>query len=228
MIDSNPFYDSVAKEYDDQMRSDSRNERIRMKVATYFQAVAKGKYVMDFGGGTGADSEWLLKNKYEVCFCEPSARMRNEAMHLYQNKIHSGQLTFLDDAQTDFTLWNPDTFSRKFDAALANFCVFNCIEDMGALFVKLSSILHNGGHIVALMLDTTNNGIVKYHLKDFIRSRIKNKVPTLTIQHSGIKHTVYLHTPPQLKRTLPPDLSTIKIMPLGKPGFMLVHLKKKG
>src|SRR6185312_2634722 len=185
MIESNPFYDSVAHDYNDHMSSDSRNERIRMEVANYFQAVAKRKYVMDFGGGTGADSDWLLKNGYEVCFCEASAGMRNEAINLYENRIKSGQITFLDNSQTDFRLWNADAFPKKFDAILANFCVFNHIADTGLLFSNLSSILNNGGHIVALMLDTTAAGIAKYHLKNFIRSRIKNKAPTLTIQYSG-------------------------------------------
>ena len=226
MIDSNPFYDSVAKEYNGHMRADSRNERIRKEVEAYFKEVSKGKYVMDFGGGTGADSGWLLKSGYEVCFCEPSAGMRNQAIDLYEHKIKSGQLTFLSDSQTDFNLWNADTFPKKFDGILANFCVFNHIANTELLFSKLSSILNNGGHIVALMLDTTNSGIVKYHLKNFIRSQLKRKAPTLTIQHSGNKHTVYLHTPAEIKRMLPSDLFTIKIQPLGKPGFMLVHLRK--
>lgn len=226
MIDSASFYDSVANAYNDHMSSDYRNEEIRMKVATYFQAVVKGKYVMDFGGGTGADSGWLLGNGYEVCFCEPSAGMRSQAIHFYKNTIKSGQLTFLDDSQTDFRLWNADTFTPKPDAMLANFCVFNHIEDTRLLFSKVSSILNKGGNIIALMLDTTRTGIIKFHLKNFIRSQIKNEAPVLTIQHSGNRHTVYLHTPVKIKRSLPANLSIIKIMPLGKPGFMLVHLRK--
>lgn len=204
------FYNSVAVEYDNHMSSDSLNDHIRKKTAKYFQTVVKGKYVMDFGGGTGADLSWLTENKYEVCFCEPSEAMRNIAIKLNTTKVKSEYIQFLNDIQTDFKQWNTNTFSKKFDALLADFCVFNSIEDITLLFSKLNILLKPGGHVIAVLLDTTFKGILKHYVKNFIRSIVKNKYPFLVVRHSGNTHTVYLHTPNKIRQAIPRNISCKK------------------
>ncbi len=123
------------------MQSNSLNEIIRNKTAEYFKSAVKGKHVMDFGGGTGADLKWLTENAYEVCFCEPSKAMRDIAIERNKKEIKSQQIQFLQDEQADFTKWGSNTFPRKFDAILADFCVFNTIDDIKFMFSKLCMIL---------------------------------------------------------------------------------------
>jgi SAM-dependent methyltransferase len=208
------------------MSSNSLNSLVREKAANYFQAVVKGKHVMDFGGGTGGDLNWLIDNNYEVCFCEPSKAMRNVAIELNTKKLKSNQIHFLTDIQTDFKNWDSTIFPKKFDAVLADFCVFNCIDDITLLFSKLGSVLKPGGHIIAVLLDTTINGILKHYLKNFVSSFVKNKAPYMLVAHSGSTHEVYLHTPNKIKQALPKNFSLQKLEPLGNPGFMLLHLQK--
>lgn len=222
MAGSNSFYNSVASEYDAQMKANAINERVRAKVAEYFQSVVNGKCVMDFGGGTGADLQWLSQN-HDITFCEPSEGMRKFAIERIKKneRIH-----FLDNGLTDFNKWDGSTFPEKFDGVLANFCVFNVIGDVKTLFTKLEAILNDDGCIIGLMLDTTPGGILKQYIKTFIGSFIKNETPSLTVKHNEAKHTVYLHTPKKIGRSLPSNLVRVKIESLGKSGFMLVYLKK--
>jgi SAM-dependent methyltransferase len=209
------------------MNSNTLNEQIRKKTAEYFKTVVKGKYVMDFGGGTGADLRWLSENNYEVCFCEPANAMRNIAIEHNASNIKSESIEFLMDTKTDFRAWEIATFYEKFDAVLANFCVFNIIDDLQLLFSKLSMSLKPKGHIIALLLDATFTGITKHYLKNFIISFLKNSYPSLIVQYSGNRHTVYLHTPGKIKQSLPKELTCIKIESLGDSGFMLVHIQKQ-
>jgi len=181
---------------------------------------------MDFGGGTGADLGWLTKNMYEVCFCEPSKAMRDIAIELNNKEIKSERIQFLKETQTDFIQWNSNTFPNNFDAILADFCVFNTIDDINLLFSKLNTILNPGGQIIATLLDTTFKGIIKYHIKSFVRAFITMGYPTMLVQHSVNRHTVYLHTPGKLMQAIPGEFSCKKIESLGKSGFMLVHFEK--
>jgi SAM-dependent methyltransferase len=208
------------------MSSNSLNKVVREKVSMYFQSVVKEKYIMDFGGGTGADLNWLARNKYEICFCEPSKAMRNIAIELNNKKIKNEQIHFLNDTQTDFREWDSSTFAKKLDAVLANFCVFNSIDNIPLLFSKLNLLIKPGGHIIAVLLDTTVSGIFKYYSKNFIVSFVRKSYPVLVVQHSDSTHTVYLHTPNKIKQALPKNFSLTKIESLGSPGFMLMHFQK--
>ncbi len=220
---SDSFYNSVAAEYNDRMNSDAQNGKTRKIVAEYFASTVKGKNVLDFGGGTGSDLEWLTTHGFNVWFCEPSIGMRDVAMksHAQRSEIH-----FSDNANTDFRQWNATTFPQKFDGILANFAAINSIDNIQFLFQKLNEIIAPGGHIIATLLDTTNYGIIKHYVKNFLSAYAKNDSPVLITQHAGIRHSAYLHTSEKLRKALKPNFSSIKIEAIPGSGFMLLHCQK--
>ena len=155
------YYNAIANEYNDML--DKNPDRIvREKVANKFCSIVKEAAVLDFGGGTGLDLEWLADNNHTIFFCEPSIGMRETAICNYANLLHDNVI-FLDDFAADFRQWHLQLpFPVKVDAVLSNFAVLNCIPDIELLFQKLAVVVKPGGNIIALVL-TKNLKKIKWN-----------------------------------------------------------------
>src|SRR5664279_1317040 len=92
------YYNAIANEYNDMLDKDP-DRIIRAKVANTFCSIVKSSAVLDFGGGTGLDLEWLAGNNHTIFFCEPSTGMRERAIYDHKNLLHENVI-FLDDAVT--------------------------------------------------------------------------------------------------------------------------------
>ena len=55
------------------MMENDADKIVRAKVANKFCDIVKDGGVLDFGGGTGLDIQWLTNKNFAVFFCEPSA-----------------------------------------------------------------------------------------------------------------------------------------------------------
>ena len=95
------YYDNFSLKYNDTLNSNHINTKIRDEVKQYFLKNVKGKYVLDFGGGTGKDVEWLTNNGFTVYFCEPAGRMRELAVKNFHKSGLSGEVNFLNDENSD-------------------------------------------------------------------------------------------------------------------------------
>src|ERR1017187_5336548 len=89
------YYDEIAENYDAILNNDGANKIIRDIVAVKFSSlVKKGGYVLDFGGGTGGDLDWLIRQHYHVIFCEPSTAMRKIAVNRVKKEFHEAIISF--------------------------------------------------------------------------------------------------------------------------------------
>ncbi len=147
------YYDEIAAQYDKILDRDHSNGIIRQQVASIFNKLLPSGLVLDFGGGTGKDLDWLVKKGYQVIFCEPSSKMREKAALLYKKNPRQNNIVFLDNDASDFSTWqtNPP-FLQKTDAVLANFAVINNIPDIELLFQNLSLVTRPGAHVLMLVL----------------------------------------------------------------------------
>jgi SAM-dependent methyltransferase len=147
------FYDEIADHYDNLMDQEIGNRITRQKVADKFCNLIHSGEILDFGGGTGLDLEWLTHKGYRIIFSEPSGKMREKAFELNKNTLHNPDLVILDSNKTDFTKWHRELpFLQKVDAILANFAAINCIPDIELLFRNLALVLKPGGQLLALIL----------------------------------------------------------------------------
>src|SRR5579863_9383048 len=125
------YYNEIAENYDTILNENENNKIIRETVADRFSSLVKAGCVLDFGGGTGRDLGWLIQHPYQVLFCEPSATMREIAIHRVSKEFPDARISFFDDSKSDFRNWNDIfPFERKVDAIIANFAVINCIPDV--------------------------------------------------------------------------------------------------
>lgn len=191
------FYNEISASYDTILEEDSSNGIIRNRVKEKFTSIVQSGCVLDFGGGTGLDLNWLV-NRYErVIFCEPSEGMRRRA--IAQNTDDG--VVFLENDQVDFGTWHSKLpFTEKTDGILADFAVINCIADIELLFNNLAKVLKPGGHLMALMLNNAYKKNRQWQLLNAIKSVFPVKPVAINVQYKNHKQIVYMYTPKEIKK----------------------------
>jgi SAM-dependent methyltransferase len=220
------YYNEIAEQYDATLDKDHSNTAIRKQVADLLSSLVPSGVVLDFGGGTGRDMQWLSAKGYQVIFCEPSAGMREKAV-LYNKKNPSPHpVVFLDNTASDFTTWqNGLPFSQKADAVLANFAVLNNIPDLELLFTNLSLVTKPGAPVLLLVL---NSDFRKRWLSSRRRSLLSlftGATVTIYTRFNNQQQKVHLYTVAKIKRAAAAYFDFRGQRSLND--FMLVHLTRK-
>jgi len=167
------FYNEIANEYDTILYHDKTNEIIRRRVKEKLLGVVKHGVVLDFGGGTGLDLEWLTTNKYEVVFCEPSPGMRQIAIERAKSMLYKTNILFLENDKADFTQWQSSSpNANRLDAILSNFAAINCIGEIELLIANLARLIKPGGHFIALVLQYGYRKNSWWKLKETIKKTV--------------------------------------------------------
>jgi len=222
------YYDRIANSYDQLMEQDDSNKLIRQKVKAKFLSYVQAGQVLDFGGGTGIDLEWLSANNYKIFFCEPSVSMREKAMQYNNNILHYNDIVFLDTAQTDFTGWGKvPPFSEQVDAILSNFAVINNIQDIELLFKHLALVIKPGGHFMIVFLDLSFKKKLGLNRRSAIQSFIFRTTFIMYVWHHEHKQTVFVHPEKKIKKASAPYFRYCSAEVLGGFGFKLMHLRRK-
>jgi SAM-dependent methyltransferase len=219
------YHNGVAEAYDQIMDDDPANKVIRQKVREKLCGLLPSGRVLDFGGGTGLDMEWLVSHGYEVLFCEPSAAMREKAIHYNNTILRSDKITFLDDAVTDFIKWERHPpFSQKVDIVLSNFGPLNYIPDITLLFKNLARVIRPGGHMVLLVLQFDFKKRLKSHRRNAITSLLFRRPFVMYIPHKEYLQTVFVHSEKEIKKASAAYFIYAGNESLAALGFTLIHL----
>jgi SAM-dependent methyltransferase len=222
------YYDEIANDYDNILNQENANEIVRQKVKEKFTGLVRSGWVLDFGGGTGMDLEWLTTNNYNILFCEPSVIMRQKAILHNNNKLHNSNIIFLDDDKTDYSTWNKKLpFVQQMDGILCNFGVINCIPDLESLFNNLALVTKPGGHFIALFLDRPLKKMWKWHRRNTIRSLIFGTPFIMYVQHKENLQMVFVHSVKEIQKAAAPYFDYDSHEPWTEPGFILIHLVRK-
>jgi SAM-dependent methyltransferase len=222
------YYDRIADQYDTIQNNDKRNAAIRNRVAAFFTNLVKEGKVLDFGGGTGLDLNWLARRRYDISFCEPSAAMRKVAIERWRIELPGSSIVFLEDGQSDFRKWNAEfPFDKKVDAVLANFAVVNCIPDVRCLFEKLALVLSPGGVVVILVLDAGIIQKLRTNLKGTIRFLITGNPVDFHIDFNGERQLVQLYSTFEIRKAAKGYFRVVHSEQWSGFGFSLIHLMKK-
>lgn len=198
------FYNEISIKYDQILDEETSNETVRKRVKKKFIDLVKPGYVLDFGGGTGRDLNWLIDHQYQVVFCEPSEGMRKKAIDQYVHHPLKNNITFLENPQIDFSNWHiSPPFTKKVDAILSDFAVINCIADIELLFKNLAQLIKPGGHILALMLNNGYKKTWRWKLRELMRS-LSGKTEIIHIQHNHYQQIVHLYSKKKVIKTAAP------------------------
>ena len=219
------FYNQIADDYDAILDEDSSNEAVRKRVREKLIGLVKDGLVLDFGGGTGRDLEWLVSNQFDVIFCEPSEGMRQKAIERYKNSDLINRVTFLEDDKVDFAGWHIEPpVSIKVDTILSDFAVFNCIENLDLLFKNLAQIIKPGGHLLALMLNPLHKRNLRWRLREYIRSLVFDRPLIKNVGYKAHQQTVYVYSRKNIRKASASYFNICSIEPLSE--FILIHFVK--
>lgn len=220
------YYNAIANEYNNMV--DTEADRIvREKVANKFCSIVKSPVVLDFGGGTGLDLEWLSRNYNTVFFCEPSAGMRRQAIDSHKDPQYKNVI-FLDGAATDFRQWHlQPPFPVKVDAVLSNFAVLNCIPDIELLFLNLSRIVKQDGNVIALVLSKNFKKTLLSRLRHMLKFFTNREATAIHLQYKENRQTVYIYSIKEIAKASRKYFDFFSYEALHPSGFTLLHLKRR-
>ena len=218
------YYNAIANEYNE-MLDTIPDKIVRNKVADKFCSVVKDGVVLDFGGGTGLDIQWLTNKNFTVFFCEPSTGMRERAISAYSN-LPQDKIIFLDDSAMDFRQWHLQLpFPVQVDAVLSNFAVLNCIHDIELLFQNLALVIKPGADIIALVLTKRLKKKLNGNFRDIIKSFIHSGPAILNLRYKKYGQTVYVYSIEEIIKASAKHFIFCSSEVLLASGFTLIHLK---
>lgn len=219
------YHDQAADSYDHTMDKDPANKILRQQVKEKLCSLLSSGYVLDFGGGTGLDLDWLTRS-YHVLFCEPSVPMRGKAIHYNDTILHSNAITFIEGDKTDFTRWDKTLpFTPPCDAVLSNFGALNYIPDLELLFRNVGKVLKPGGHFVLMILRLEFKKKMKWHRRNAIASLLFRTPFVMYIPYeNGQRQTVFVHSLKRIKEASEPYFTYAGHNLMGNYDFMLIHL----
>jgi ubiquinone/menaquinone biosynthesis C-methylase UbiE len=220
------YYDLIADDYDSIL--EQTDKRVRSKVAEKFKRVTPSGTVLDFGGGTGLDLQWLAEKYTRVYFCEPSAGMKNKAIERTDKSVHKGKIVFVDDAFSDFKKWETNgPFDEKVDAILANFAVVNCIDDITGLFKSLSLVIKPGGNLMILVLENRFLKLLKHNPVRLFKYKVFDKPLSASALYKEYTHVAHIYSNRAIRRASDVYFNWIDQGYMEKDNFSLIHLKRK-
>jgi ubiquinone/menaquinone biosynthesis C-methylase UbiE len=220
------YYNSIAKQYNNMVNKNS-DRTVREKVSNKFSSVVQNATVLDFGGGTGLDLEWLMKNNNKIIFCEPSGAMREVAMEAHKN-LAEQNIIFLDELHADFRQWNVHPpIDEMVDAVLSNFAVLNCIPDIELLFKNLAPFIKDGGNVIALVLTKDFRKIIKTNFKSVLRSLVFKTPVSINLLFQNHQQTIYVYSIKEIMNAAKNSFTILSHETLPGSNFALIHLIKK-
>jgi SAM-dependent methyltransferase len=110
-----------------------------------------GADVLDFGAGTGIDAKAYAATGHPTFVYEPAEAMREYLLQYCRDEIARGTLIAVASPLT-----------CKVQAVTANFAVLNHFADHALLFEELSQVVHQGGFVLANMLNPYYLGDARY------------------------------------------------------------------
>ena len=220
------YYNAIANEYNE-MLDTIPDKIVRNKVADKFCSAVNDGVILDFGGGTGLDIQWLTDKNFTIFFCEPAIGMRERAISAYSN-LPQHKIIFLDDSATDFRQWHLQLpFPTQVDAVLCNFAVLNCIPDIELLFQNLALVIKPGADMIALVLSKKLKNKLNITFRSILKSFISYRPTTLNLTYKKHRQTVYVYSIKEIIKAASKKFSFCSSEILPGSGFTLIHLRRK-
>jgi SAM-dependent methyltransferase len=159
-----------------------------------------GADVLDFGAGTGIDAKAYAANGHPTFVHEPSQAMGDYLARYCRDEIAR---------KTIITVASP--LACKVQAVTANFAVLNHFADHAALFEELSRVVHQGGFVLASMLNPYYLGDARY---GWWRANVMNLVRS---GHYAIESESRIHrfAPRVVARSAAPYFRLERLVPRG-------------
>jgi len=200
-------FDSIAEIFDDRftpwMSVAAQRRQVRSELDSTFPV---GSRLIEIGGGTGEDAQWLLDRGRRVLLTDASPAMVRVAAAKLAG--HSGAETAVAEAETleAFAATRAAEGRPPFDGAYSNFAALNCVVDLAPFARGLAQLLRPGGSAILVVFGTCCPGEivtegVRRRPANMLRRFARGDVPA---RLSGRAFTVRYHRRHAIERAMMP------------------------
>jgi SAM-dependent methyltransferase len=195
-------FDSVAAHFDDRfgcwLSVAAQRRSVRMALAAAFPP---GACLIEIGGGTGEDAQWLAARGRDVTLTDPAPAMV---------ALAAGKLAALPNARAIVApaegLGRLVQEGMAFDGAYSNFAALNCVSDLTPFARDMAKLLHPGGSALLVLFGTACPGEViveclRGRPRNAFRRRARGDVPA---RLNGRHFTVRYHRAAEIRRIMSP------------------------
>ena len=117
-----------------------------------------GARLLEIGGGTGEDAEWLVHEGRDVLLTDASpAMVRIAAEKLERVGARRPRVVAAEDLMT-FADERAERKLAAFDGAFSNFAALNCVTDLRAPASALARLIRPGGRVMLVIFGTMPPG----------------------------------------------------------------------
>jgi SAM-dependent methyltransferase len=116
-----------------------------------------GGRILELGGGTGEDAQWLAQRGFNMTLTDVSPRMVALAQAKLQPLGSSAICAAAEDMEA-FSNRHLAQGGEKFDGVFSNFAPLNCVENLNPVGRGLARLVKPGGSAMLVMFGTASPG----------------------------------------------------------------------
>lgn len=148
-------FDAVAERFDERYGAWKSVAAQRRAVrAALIEAFPPGARILEIGGGTGEDAEWLARQGREVLLTDVSPSM----VRLATEKLRGLGLPTPLVAPAEKLETIGGSVRTPFDGAFSNFAALNCVTDLAAVGRGLAGLVRPGGRVLLVVFGVHSPG----------------------------------------------------------------------
>ena len=175
--------------------------------AALIDAFAPGARILEIGGGTGEDAEWLASQGREVLLTDASPAM----VRLATEKLRGLGLPAPVMSAAEYLDTSLGEAAGPFDGAFSNFAALNCVTDLAAVGRGLAALVRPGGRVLLVVFGTCPPGewlveLLRGRARSAFRRMSRGDVPA---RLGGNEFVVRYHRQRDLVRALAPHFRLV-------------------
>lgn len=157
-------FDAIASEFDVRFGEWRSVAAQRRAVRTaLLRSFPPNGYILELGGGTGADAAFLAERGFEVLLTDASPAMIRIARPKLLPFGSEAALTKAEDLE-DFAARHLSANGRLFDGAFSNFAPLNCVANLDRVTRGLARLLRPGASLMLVLFGTSCPGEILIEL----------------------------------------------------------------
>jgi ubiquinone/menaquinone biosynthesis C-methylase UbiE len=161
-------FDAIASQFDVRFGEwESVAAQRRAVRAALLRSFPQGGYILELGGGTGADASFLGEHGFEVLLTDPSPTMVRIARSKLIRFGSEAALVAAEELE-EFGASHLSVNGRLFDGAFSNFAPLNCVANLDSVARGLARLLKPGALAMLVLFGTLCPGEM---LTELLRGR---------------------------------------------------------
>ena len=210
-------FDRIAPRFDERFGSWlSVSAQRRAVRAELLKALPSGGRILEIGGGTGEDAEFLAKSGYKMLLTDASPAMVDHALAKLRPLGCDAEVTSAEDLE-HFVEERISGGQEQFDGAFSNFAPLNCVVDLEPVARGLARMLRAGAPAMLVLFGTFCPGemiteMLRWRFSQVLRRSKRGPVRARLAQ---CEFEIVYHRRTELEKVFSPWFSLVEVVGIG-------------